>query len=115
MILGTQVREYVDELVRAGFSREVWTDKIGWSFFIHRSFSWLVLILMTYMIWRNEKEGKLWLLRSAYIMLALELTGGVLLAYADMPGLIQISHLVCASILFGMLMMLLFRTSQVFL
>jgi cytochrome c oxidase assembly protein subunit 15 len=114
MILGTQVREYVDELVRAGFSREVWTDKIGWSFFIHRSFSWLVLILMTYMIWRNEKEEKLWLLRSAYIMLALELTGGVLLAYADMPGLVQISHLVCASILFGMLMMLLFRTSRVF-
>jgi cytochrome c oxidase assembly protein subunit 15 len=114
MILGTQVREYVDELARAGFSREVWTDKIGWSFFIHRSFSWLVLILMTYMVWRNEKEGKLWIIRSAYIILALELTGGVLLAYADMPGFVQISHLVCASLLFGILIMLVFRTTRSF-
>lgn len=109
MFLGTQVREYVDELSKLGFGRKDWTDKMGWTFFIHRSFSWLVLILMTYIAWINEKKLKIWILRSAYIVLALELTGGVLLAYADMPGLVQTSHLVFAAILFGMLTMLLLR------
>ena len=33
----------------------------------------------------------------------IELVGGVLLAYADMPGLVQVSHLLCAVILFGIL------------
>ena len=109
MILGTQVREYVDELRKSGFGREDWTDKMGLSFLIHRSFSWLVLILMTYMVWRNEKEHKIRTIRTAYILLALELIGGVLLAYADMPGLVQTSHLVFAAMLFGLLTMLVFR------
>jgi len=114
MILGTQVREYVDELTKSGYGREDWTDKMGLSFLIHRSFSWLVLILMTYMVWRNEKQEKIWMIRSAYTMLALELTGGVLLAYADMPGLVQTSHLVFAAVLFGILTMLVFRIRPVF-
>ena len=114
MILGTQVREYVDELTKSGYGREDWTDKMGLSFLIHRSFSWLVLILMTYMVWRNEKQEKIWMIRTAYIMLALELIGGVLLAYADMPGLVQTSHLVFAAVLFGILTMLVFRIRPLF-
>ncbi|MEY4605182.1 MAG: hypothetical protein RIT43_2474 [Bacteroidota bacterium] len=114
MFLGTQVREYIDELTRMGFGRDSWTEHLGWTFYIHRSFSWLVLILMTYMVWRNEKESKIRMLRTAYLVLALELTGGVLLAYADMPGLVQTSHLVFAAILFGILMMLVFRMRPIF-
>jgi cytochrome c oxidase assembly protein subunit 15 len=114
MFLGTQVREYVDELTKEGFGRADWTDKMGWSFLIHRSFSWLVLILLTYIVWRNEKEYKIWLIRSAYVILSLELIGGVLLAYADMPGLVQTSHLVFAAVLFGILMMLVFRMRPLF-
>lgn len=109
MFLGTQVREYIDELTKMGFGRETWTEKLGMTFYIHRSFSWLVLILMTFMIWKNEQQQKHWILRSAYIILALELLSGVLLAYANMPGLIQTSHLVFACILFGILTMLIFR------
>jgi cytochrome c oxidase assembly protein subunit 15 len=109
MFLGTQVREYIDELTKLGYGRESWTDKLGIEFLIHRSFSWLVLILMTYMVWQNEKGEKYWIIRSAYIVLALELLGGVLLAYADMPGLVQTSHLVFAAILFGMLNMMVYR------
>jgi cytochrome c oxidase assembly protein subunit 15 len=114
MFLGTQVREYVDELTKMGFGRDHWTDKMGMPFFIHRSFSWLVLILMSYMVWKNEKENKILMIRSAYILLALELVSGVLLAYADMPGLVQTSHLIFAAILFGVLMMLVFRMRPLF-
>ena len=68
MFLGTQVREFIDELTKAGYGREAWTEHLGWAFLIHRSFSWLVLILMTYMIWKNEKTSKLTIIRSAYLI-----------------------------------------------
>jgi hypothetical protein len=61
------------------------------------------------MFWKNEKGRKLWIIRSAFIILAIELLSGVLLAYGDMPGLVQTSHLVFATILFGILTMLVFR------
>lgn len=109
MFLGTQVREYIDELTKMGFGRETWTEKLGMTFYIHRSFSWLVLVLMTFMVWKNEQQQKHWILRSAYIILTLELLSGIMLAYANMPGLIQTSHLVFACILFGILTMLIFR------
>src|SRR5574343_256338 len=109
MFLGTQVREFIDELTKAGYGREAWTEHLGWAFFIHRSFSWLVLILLTFMIWKHEKTSKLTIIRSAYVILALELISGILLAYANMPGLVQTSHLVFAAILFGVLTMLVFR------
>lgn len=103
MFLGTQVREYIDELTKMGFGRETWTEKLGMTFYIHRSFSWLVLALMTYMLWYNEKKQKNKVLRAAYIILGIELISGVLMAYANMPGLVQTSHLVFATILFGIL------------
>lgn len=114
MFLGTQVREYIDELTKMGYGRESWTEKLGMTFYIHRTFSWLVLILMTYMFWQNEKMKKYWILRTAYLILALELLSGILLAYANMPGLVQTSHLVFATVLFGILTMIIFRirTSQ---
>lgn len=109
MFLGTQVREFIDVLTKQGFGRESWTEQLGMTFFIHRSFSWLVLILLTYMFWRNEQGDKHPMIRWAFVILTLELISGVLLAYADMPGLVQTSHLVFASVLFGILTMLLFR------
>lgn len=109
LFLGTQVREYIDELTKQGFGRESWTEKLGWAFYIHRTFSWLVLVLMAILVWKNEKMKKYWIVRSAFIILGVELTSGVLLAYANMPGLIQTSHLVFAAVLFGILTMLVFR------
>jgi cytochrome c oxidase assembly protein subunit 15 len=109
LFLGTQVREYIDALTKQGVGRESWTEKLGWAFYIHRTFSWLVLVLLTLMLWKNEKANKYWIIRSAYAILALELTSGVLLAYANMPGLIQTSHLIFATLLFGVLTMLIFR------
>ena len=105
MFLGTQVRESIDLLTKQGFGRDTWTDKLGLPFYIHRSFSWLVLILLTFIAWKNEKTNKYLSIRFAIIVLGIELLSGVLLAYADMPGLVQTSHLIFASILFGILWM----------
>jgi cytochrome c oxidase assembly protein subunit 15 len=112
MFLGTQVREAIDALVKQGFTREQWIERIGMDFFIHRSFSWLVLILLGWMFWKNEKGIKYMKIRWATGLLALELITGVLLAYADMPGLVQTSHLIFASVLFGLLLFASFESQQ---
>tara|TARA_Y100000385_G_scaffold225254_1_gene235647 strand:- start:182 stop:1189 length:1008 start_codon:yes stop_codon:yes gene_type:complete len=104
MFLGTQVRESIDELTKSGFGRDTWTDKLGLPFYIHRSFSWLVLIGMVILFIINEKKHHIMSLRYAFVTLSLGLISGVLLAYADMPGLIQVSHLLFASVLFGQML-----------
>lgn len=110
MFLGTQVRESIDELTKMGYGREAWTDKLGMPFYIHRSFSWLVLVLIVIIAWKNEQQQKLNSIRAVFLILCLELLSGILLAYIDMPGLVQTSHLIFATILFGILTMLVFRS-----
>ena len=109
MFLGTQVREYVDELTQQGIGRDGWTSHFGWTFFIHRSFSWLVLVLIALLTYWNYKTDKIKAIYWGFALLALELTGGVLLAYASMPGLVQVTHLLFAAILFGIFTMLFIR------
>lgn len=103
MFLGTQVRESIDELTLQGFGRESWTDKLGMVYFIHRSFSWLVLVFLAVLAWMNYRNGHSRLIYSSFVLLVIELISGVLLAYADMPGLVQTAHLLFASVLFGVL------------
>jgi heme a synthase len=112
MFLGTQVREYIDVLTKQGLGRESWTSQLGIAFLIHRSFSWLVLGLMTLMLWINWRQKGHRSVYWTYGVLALELISGVCLAYADMPGLVQTSHLVFASVLFGILFMQVIRTRK---
>lgn len=113
MFLGTQVREEIDALVKQGYTREQWIASVGWPFYVHRSFSWLVLVLLSYMAWQNEKTDKYQPIRWLFILLAVELISGVLLAYVDMPGIVQTAHLIFASAMFGILTMLVFRTRSV--
>lgn len=112
MFLGTQVREAIDELTKQGFTRKAWTSELGLPFYIHRSFSWLVLVLLVFVAWQNEKISKYSPLRWAFIILVIELISGVLLAYADMPGLVQNAHLVFATVLFGILTMVVMRSQK---
>ena len=113
MFLGTQVRESIDELTKQGYSRADWIEKLGLPFFIHRSFSWLVLIILSFIAWKNEKENKYWIIRTSFILLMLELITGILLAYANMPGLVQTSHLIFATIILGTLGMASLRMRSV--
>ena len=79
IFLGTQVREYIDALTKQGLGRASWSDYFGIEFFIHRSFSWLVLILLAYIAWKNEQRDKIQLVRWAFLVLSMELIAGVLL------------------------------------
>ena len=113
MFLGTQVREYIDELTRQGYDRTDWTSRLGISFFIHRSFSWLVLILLSLLAFFNERNQKYKPIRWMYCLLAVELISGVLLAHADLPSVARTAHLFFASCVFGILTMVVFRLKRV--
>jgi len=110
MFLGTQVRESIDELTALGITRERWTAELGMMFYIHRSFSWLVLLFLTVIAWKNEQRNKYTSIRYVFFFLIVELLSGVLLAHFETPGLVQTSHLIFATIIFGILTMLVFRS-----
>mgnify|MGYP006137854911 FL=1 len=103
MFLGTQVREGIDLLIKNGVAQDAWTEGVGLPFYIHRSFSWLVLVLLLVVFWMNEQQKQFSAIRLVFIVLVLELLSGVLLAHFDMPGLVRTAHLLFASIMFGVL------------
>ena len=113
MFLGTQVREHVDQLTMQGFGRKSWTEMLGMNFYIHRTFSWLVLGMMVVLALLNESKFKYKIVRTGFIILVIEVLSGVLLAYADMPGLIQTSHLIFAAILLAVLFMTMMRMQRI--
>lgn len=101
MFLGTQVREIVDELVREGVPQSQWIEEAGLPFLIHRSFSWLVLVLISILAYSNFRSEKNNLINFMFVVLAIELFSGILLAYVEMPGLVRTAHLLFSTVLFG--------------
>jgi cytochrome c oxidase assembly protein subunit 15 len=103
IILGTQVREFVDEQTKLiGYQKDLWLKYPTLNFYIHRSTSILVLFLNGYLWYLNRYEvlgfNKLKLV--VYCVL-LEVSTGVMMYYFDFPFLSQPIHLVIASMLFG--------------
>jgi len=64
---------------------------------------------LAYLAWRNERGEKISVIRWAFGILGVELTAGVLLAYFDLPGLVQTSHLLFAVVLLALLGMGVYR------
>jgi len=113
MFLGTQVREHIDELTRQGYWKDDWSEMLGISFFIHRSFSWLVLILLGVLAYFNQLGQKYPSIQWIFILLAIELISGILLAHADLPGLARTAHLILATCILGILTMVVFRLKRI--
>ncbi len=108
VVLGTQVREAVDTVaMRLGESaRWEWIDNLGFIFYVHRSYSILILIIHLYLVYRltksvekfNTSKILIWSLMSFVI---LEIISGIGLAYFSLPYIIQPIHLLLAILIFG--------------
>ena len=104
IILGTQVRQYVDEQVKLfGYNQMalVLQNPIL-IFYIHRSFSLLILGLNVFLFLRNRKfqlgfEKVNWVMA----LIGIEVLTGMAMYYLDFPLASQPLHLVIASLLFG--------------
>ena len=107
IFLGTQVREQIDSIsvLFSGISRESWVAQLNWTFFIHRSFSWIVLGVngwLGYLMYLQsgfEQEKKIY--KRLMGLMGIEIGLGVGMAYCDIPAFFQPLHLIVATLIFG--------------
>lgn len=110
VVLGTQVREAIDLIAKelGENYRHTWVSKIGISFYIHRSFSWLVLGTQIYVLYlfRQRKMFQSLILRNCGLsllgLIVIEILSGICLAYLGMPAVLQPIHLLIANLILGL-------------
>jgi len=117
IVLGTQVREAIDMIaLRLGeYERDHWVSGLGIEFFIHRSFSWMIVIShggLMYLLFKR----KLVRLNNAYggliAMVLLSVGTGVVMAYLGIPAFVQPLHLLLAIVLFGLQFWVFFKLNM---
>ena len=102
IILGTDVREQVDEIsVAMSFAgRETWIQKLNYVVDIHRNTAWLVALLCIFLFWQSLPYQRLQR-TSYYILLSVLATVavGLVLYNMNLPQAAQPLHLLLSSIL----------------
>ncbi|MDQ3289753.1 MAG: COX15/CtaA family protein [Bacteroidota bacterium] len=107
ILLGTQVRELIDQIAAElnYLARETWVDKLGISFYIHRTFSTIILLVNVYLcrqIYRlHNAQLKKWA-NVLIILIVAEILVGIVLSYLALPALFQPIHLLLATLIFGL-------------
>ncbi len=112
ILLGTHVREEIDQ-ISSSTPRDGWLDAIAQSFGIHRSFSWIVLLVHVGLIVRLRQTQGLKIFPVALILLILStILSGAGMAYFGVPPFLQPVHLLLASVTFGVQFLLLLRLNR---
>jgi cytochrome c oxidase assembly protein subunit 15 len=104
--MGTQVREAVDFIAREHIERQYWRDDFPIIFYIHRSFSSIILFTNLWLVWKlYQSVDKQTLLFRAGLMLAalviIAILAGISLDRLGVPAIIQPIHLLMANLIFG--------------
>ncbi|MFT4832419.1 MAG: cytochrome c oxidase assembly protein subunit 15 [Psychroserpens sp.] len=104
IIMGTQVRQFVDEQIDifGEYAKNLYLQDPTLIFYIHRSFSILVFLLNTIITYRIFKF-QLGYPKIKWVMalIILEIFSGILMVYIDFPFGSQPIHLMLAALLFG--------------
>lgn len=113
IVLGTQVRQHVDEQVKSiGYVKSLWLHNPGLDFYIHRTLSILVLAVNIWLYYRNRKLNLGFTkLNFILVCIALEVVTGMAMYYLDFPFSTQSLHLVIATILIGIQFYLILESS----
>jgi len=106
IILGTQVREQIDQIAAAaGYAeRASWVDKLGSVFEAHRTLSAIVVLINAYVgyqLWQLGIPVLRRLVLATWALLGLEMVAGITLAGWALPAFVQPIHLTLATLLFG--------------
>ncbi len=106
--MGTQVREAVDFIAHdhAYIDRQYWRDDFPLIFYVHRSFSSIILFTNLWLVWKIVRSvDKKSLLRTVGLSLAalviIAIIAGVSLDRLSMPPIAQPIHLLMANLIFG--------------
>lgn len=109
VIMGTQVRESVDVIANEHqyIERQFWRDSFPIIFYVHRSFSSVILLTNLWLAWkiyRADDRGSL-LFKAAAVLIAVilvTLSAGIAMDRLGMPAAAQPIHLLMASLIFGL-------------
>tara|TARA_B110000914_G_C15373158_1_gene404130 strand:+ start:100 stop:756 length:657 start_codon:yes stop_codon:yes gene_type:complete len=107
--MGTQVREMTD-FIRESQGEELrssWIDAMPWFFYVHRSFSavvlfanlWIARLLVMSLGWQHTLSR---LTLTMICVIGAAIFSGAALGHLGMPALVQPTHLLAASLLFGL-------------
>ena len=102
VIVGTQVREQIDEIAKMDILRSEWINRVGFIFVIHRSLIWLVIGLNGYLMFqaiKNEWYKSHWI-KIAGVVIAQALIG-IVFSYFGFPKVAQPLHLILSAVLFA--------------
>jgi len=112
ILLGTQVREAIDR-VASLVPRNSWIANIEAEFIIHRSFSWIILLLHAGLIMKLRKTqgSKVFPLALILLILGTILTG-MGMAWFAVPPFLQPVHLLLATATFGVQFLFLLKLNQ---
>ncbi|MBS9461561.1 COX15/CtaA family protein [Flagellimonas sp. 389] len=116
IVLGTQVRQFVDEQIGivGENAKNLWLLDPTFQFYVHRSLSVLVLLTNGY-LWFIIKKKKLNLPKINWVvaLIGFEILTGMAMYYIDFPFGSQPAHLVLASLLFGVQFYLILETINI--
>jgi cytochrome c oxidase assembly protein subunit 15 len=106
IILGTQVREQVDQIASATdyTQRNTWVEKLGSVFEAHRTLSAIVALINAYIgyqLWQLEMPALRRMVMATWVLIGLEILAGITLASWALPAFVQPIHLTLATLLFG--------------
>lgn len=107
--MGTQVREMTD-IIRESQGEELrsaWIEAMPWFFYVHRSFSalvlfanlWLLRLLINSLGWMHTLTR---LTMAMLVVIGVAVLSGATLGHLGMPALVQPMHLLAATLLFGL-------------
>lgn len=106
--MGTQVREMVDYLNHTqGEARSAWISALPWFFYVHRTFSAVVLFANLWLVWMlykslGMKHSLTRLAIGLLTVIVLAIISGATLGHLGMPAVVQPTHLLSASLIFGL-------------
>ena len=100
VVLGTQVREQIDEISKV-FNyeqRDLWIGKLDSWFLVHRSFSWILTLVGLIVCWKAWNHRVL-RTHSIFIgsLILFTIAVGLVLNFLSIPALAQTLHLLMAS------------------
>lgn len=110
IILGTQVRQQVDEILKEGPVTDGWFDQLSVLFDIHKTFALLVIALNALLLNRfklQHPELKQWQ-QMVLVLLCAEMLVGTVIQMLNIPPVMQILHILIACVVFGIQTWLLF-------
>lgn len=112
ILLGTQVREAIDHVAETA-ARDQWIAMLGETFSVHRSFSWVVLILHGGLLLQVRKRyGIRGFPLALMLLVLLTIFTGIGMAWFAVPAFLQPVHLLVATVCFGVQFLFLLRVNR---